>query len=137
MVDILDPSESCTLVNSQSLSVQAFETFKIGDQSEMYPDGVDFMTLWEHLTTDVEIGERLHLGEVVVEVTDIAAGVITVKSDRDYTFQENERIKIARGGFDYQPYLLGDINKAFKFLGSTAYLEVDYLAVPVEYVSEV
>ena len=122
MVDILDPSESCTLVNSQSFAVEAGQTFKIGDESEMYSDDVDFMTLWEHISTDVEIGERLHLGDVVLEVTDIGAGVITVKSDRNHTFQENERIKIARGGFDYQPYLLGDINKAFKFLASTAYL---------------
>ena len=74
------------------------------------------MTLWEHITTDVEIGERLLLGEVVIEVIEIYAGVITVKSNRNYTFQENEKIRLARGGFDYLPYLVGNIDKAFKFL---------------------
>ena len=98
----------------------------------MYADDVAFMTLWEHITTDVEIGERLVLGEVVLEVTDISAGVITVKSNRDYTFQENEKIRLARDGFDYLPYLVGNIDKAFKFLAQCGVNNIDYVAVPVE-----
>ena len=103
----------------------------------MYADDVAFMTLWEHITTDVEIGVRLLLGEVVLEVTDISAGVITVKSNRDYTFQENEKIRLARDGFDYLPYLVGNIDKAFKFLAQCGVSNIDYVAVPVEHEDDI
>ena len=53
---------------------------------------IAFMTPWKHMITDVKVGERLFLGDTVIEVTEIGAGFITVKSDRDYTFQRYERI---------------------------------------------
>ena len=53
---------------------------------------VAFMTPWKYMITDVKVGERLFLSDAVIEVTEISAGFITVKSDRDYTFQRNERI---------------------------------------------
>ena len=86
------------------------------------------MTLKEHVTTDMAVCEHLLLGEVVLEVIEIGAGVITVKSNRNYTFQKNKKIRLARGGYD----LFGSVNKAFKFLTQCSVGSIDYVAVPVE-----
>ena len=48
------------------------------------------------MLTDVKVGERLFLSNAIIQVTEISADFITVKSDRDYTFQENEKIKLNR-----------------------------------------
>ena len=111
------------------------DTFKIGDVSEIYHDDVTFTTLSEHISTDVP--KHIRLGEVLLEVIDIGASVITVKSHRDYTFQKNERISLIRGGIECLPYLNnGDINKAIKFLTQCGVESIDYVAVPIERASD-
>ena len=95
------------------------------------------MTPWGHICIDVEVGELLYLGDAILEVTEIGNGFITVKSQSDYTFQEKERIKLTRGGFEYQSYLRDDVNEAFKFLAQCGITSIDYVAVPVECASDI
>ena len=96
-----------------------------------------FITNWESIYKDVEVGERLQFGEVVLEVTHIAGKSIRVKSDRNYVFQEkdgklNERIKSSRVGSSYQPL------KNYKSLNfSLKGISIDYVAYPVESKSDI
>jgi hypothetical protein len=87
------------------------------------------------MLTDVKVVERLFLSNAIIQVTEISADFITVKSDRDYTFQENEKIKLNRNGTSY--WQRNDVNNAFVFLSKCGIDVIDYVAVPVERASDV
>ena len=87
------------------------------------------------MLADVKVGERLFLSDAIIEVTEISVGFITVKSDRDFTFQENEKIKMNRNGTSY--WQRNDVNNAFVFLSKCGIDVIDYVAVPVERASDV
>jgi hypothetical protein len=96
-----------------------------------------FMMDSDNIYKDVEVGERLQFGEVVLEVTHIVGESIRVKSDRDYIFMEkygklNERIKSNRVGSSYEPL------RNYKSLNFTMKgISIDYVAYPVESASDI
>lgn len=82
----------------------------------------------------MELGQHIKMGAAILEVTDIAAGRIEVKCLSDQTFSSVEHIKLVKGGFDYQPHLMGAVTAALSFLSE--HDGIDYLAIPVDTTEE-